>query len=77
MIRTRYHVEVEMPAAVNHRVTESQEYERRTLKATHGSVEAGMNRYLHVEEWAIFDDRADAVRCERLLLDIAKDYAGR
>ena len=72
-ISTIYYVEVEIPSEfwVEHR--ETQQYQRVSVAACKGYIEAGTDYYNQVQvfEWATFNSRAEAERCERALLRIA------
>lgn len=70
-ISTIYHVEVEIPGEFWYEHRENQRYQRASIAACEGYIEAGTDHYDRVFEWATFNDRAEAERCERELLKIA------
>jgi hypothetical protein len=76
-ITTIYHVSVETHEDVWLKFGHTNEYERKVLEATAGSVSSGQNAYSGVEEWAEFHTREDAEQCQKRLMDMGYYFAGK
>lgn len=74
-IATIYRVSVDMPCTVESPQRESRHYQDAVRKATEGALHSGSNTYGETEEWAEFDNRPDALRCEAALVKLGLFYA--
>jgi hypothetical protein len=72
-----YRVSVEISDAVYREFGDSQEYERKSIEATKGSLASGQNAYSEVEVWAEFYNYDEAVQCKKNLLNLNYYFAGK
>jgi len=70
-----YHVVVDIYEDVYRAFGDSEEYTKRVLDAIKGSLISGQNSYYLVEEWAEFESYAEAVACNKKLMDMNYYFA--